>query len=123
MTTTTIDAKQLFSVTIRRTYTDAHRARWSDVPEYSDSSHPEWAESADAIVAKWAELHASQSDYWLAKFRDELLLVEPLNAEERRAEARRYPNRCCDLAVFRPCVCSVSFTCPEHGTTCIGTHD
>ena len=122
MTTITTDA-QLFSVTIRRTYTPEHRARWSDVPEHQDSSHPEWAESAEQIVDRWQAIHANQSEYWLAKFRDELLMVEPLNADEQRAKARRHEERCCDLAIVRPCVCSISFSCPEHGTKCVGTHD
>lgn len=30
---------------------------------------------------------------------------------------------CCPKAVFRKCVCYVSFECPDHGTRCHGTHD
>jgi len=115
---------QLFNVTIRRTYTPAYQEQWGG-PESADSKHPEWGESAEAIIAKWAELHANQMPYWLERFRDEVLMVEPLDAAERRADARqRYgTERCCDLAIVKPCVCRVSFSCPEHGVTCHGTHD
>lgn len=115
----------LYNVTIRRTYTEAHRDKWGG-PEYSDSTHPEWATSAEALVATWADIHDNQSPYWLEKFRDEVLLVEPLNVDAQRAHARQHPladERCCDLAVVNPCVCSISFTCPEHGAKHIGTHD
>jgi hypothetical protein len=30
---------------------------------------------------------------------------------------------CCPKAAFRGCVCYVSFTCPDHGARCHGTHD
>jgi hypothetical protein len=127
--TVTTDRKQLFSVTIRRTYTAKHRAQWSDLPEYSDSSHPEWGESAEAVVERWATIHDNVQPYWLEKFRDEVLMVEPLDADKRRAEAAEliqrvgYPDRCCDLAIVNPCVCAISYTCPDHGTKCHGTHD
>ncbi len=32
-------------------------------------------------------------------------------------------RRCCPKATGRPCVCEVSFTCPDHGVTCFGSHD
>lgn len=32
-------------------------------------------------------------------------------------------GRCCTKAQGRPCVCEVSYTCPDHGTRCIGSHD
>ena len=121
--TTATTTKRLFNVTIRRTFTEAHRARWSDTPEYSDSTHPEWADSPEAIVATWADIHANQQAYWLAKYSDELLMVEPLNLDARRAEAARYDERCCDLAIVYPCVCSIAFSCPEHGVKHVGTHD
>lgn len=126
---TSTDTKRLFSVTIRRTYTPAYQARWSNIPETSDSSHPEWADSPETIVAKWAEIHGQQQPYWLEKFSDELLMVEPLNTDERRREAQRHETkahggpRCCDLAVVYPCVCAVAFSCPEHGVSHNGTHD
>lgn len=123
MTIATTD--QLFSVTIRRTYTPAHLNRWGG-PEFTDRAHPEWGESAEAIVAQWADIHANQSAYWLERFRDEVLMVEPLDADQLRAEAAAHHQsdlRCCDLAIVRPCVCMVSFTCPKHGVRCHGTHD
>lgn len=123
--TVSTDSKQLYNVTIRRTYTAKHRAQWSDVPEYSDSTHPEWADQAEDIVDRWDDIHRNAQPYWLAKYRDEVLLIEPLNADERRADAaRRYgTERCCDLAIVKPCVCRVSFSCPVHGVKCNGTHD
>lgn len=33
------------------------------------------------------------------------------------------PRACCAMAERRCCVCLESFTCPLHGTTCIGSHD
>ena len=47
-----------------------------------------------------------------------------------RVEAQRagrpptWPTgRCCERAVKRFCVCLVSWDCPEHGATCVGSHD
>lgn len=31
--------------------------------------------------------------------------------------------RCCDKAVRRACVCRESWTCPDHGDVCVGSHD
>lgn len=30
---------------------------------------------------------------------------------------------CCDKAHYTDCVCTRSYTCPDHGTVHIGTHD
>lgn len=30
---------------------------------------------------------------------------------------------CCILAELRGCVCYISFSCPLHGTKCVGSHD
>ena len=91
--TVTTDRMQLFSVTIRRTYTAKHRAQWSDLPEYSDSSHPEWGESAEAVVERWATIHDNVQPYWLEQFRDEVLMVEPLDAEQAPRRGSR-ADRC-----------------------------
>ena len=32
-------------------------------------------------------------------------------------------HRCCPKAVGVPCMCEVSYTCPDHGTRCVGSHD
>ena len=32
-------------------------------------------------------------------------------------------GRCCPKAVRQPCVCIVSYGCPDHGTYCRGNHD
>lgn len=33
-------------------------------------------------------------------------------------------GRCCERALRAwDCVCSTSYVCPEHGRTCVGTHD
>lgn len=32
-------------------------------------------------------------------------------------------SRCCPKAEVVPCVCEVSYTCPDHGTRCKGSHD
>ena len=32
-------------------------------------------------------------------------------------------GRCCPKAVGVSCVCEVSYSCPDHGTRCRGSHD
>jgi hypothetical protein len=32
-------------------------------------------------------------------------------------------RKCCPKASGRPCMCEDSFTCPDHGVTCFGSHD
>jgi len=32
-------------------------------------------------------------------------------------------HRCCPKAVGNPCMCEVSYSCPDHGTRCVGSHD
>ena len=32
-------------------------------------------------------------------------------------------GRCCPKAECIPCVCEVSYTCPDHGVRCRGSHD
>ncbi len=32
-------------------------------------------------------------------------------------------RRCCLKAEVVPCMCEVSFTCPDHGGRCFGSHD
>jgi hypothetical protein len=32
-------------------------------------------------------------------------------------------NKCCPKAEVVPCVCEVSFRCPDHGGRCVGSHD
>jgi hypothetical protein len=32
-------------------------------------------------------------------------------------------RRCCPKADVVPCVCEVSFRCPDHGGRCFGSHD
>jgi hypothetical protein len=32
-------------------------------------------------------------------------------------------HRCCPKATRVPCMCEVSWTCPDHGTRCRGSHD
>lgn len=34
-----------------------------------------------------------------------------------------HSKACCPLAVRRPCVCDLSYTCELHGTQCHGSHD
>ena len=31
--------------------------------------------------------------------------------------------KCCPKAECRPCACIESWTCPDHGTRCVGSHD
>ena len=47
------------------------------------------------------------------------LVVEAVDSGKKKSDSRM----CCPLAEYRPCVCEVSFTCPLHGTHCIGSHD
>lgn len=42
--------------------------------------------------------------------------------ECRRAEHIKL-HACCDKATPSPCVCTYSFSCPEHGNMHVGTHD
>lgn len=32
-------------------------------------------------------------------------------------------RKCCPKASGRACMCEDSFTCPDHGVTCFGSHD
>jgi hypothetical protein len=32
-------------------------------------------------------------------------------------------GRCCPKAVVVPCMCEVSYKCPDHGVRCRGSHD
>lgn len=32
-------------------------------------------------------------------------------------------GRCCPKATGRPCMCEVSYSCPDHGVRCRGSHD
>lgn len=41
----------------------------------------------------------------------------------KRAYAPLPSRRCCAKAVRQQCVCAESWTCPDHGTKCHGTHD
>lgn len=121
----------LFYVTIRRTYTPEFRAKWSG-PETSDSTHPRFAETAEEI---WAT-----NFYTDSRYADEVFAVEratPERLAEERAKAadlfarlrstfeRRgdHYEPCCELAILRPCVCSISYLCPVHGSHCHGSHD
>jgi hypothetical protein len=38
-------------------------------------------------------------------------------------QLRTRVRNCCENAVVINCVCMESFSCPEHGSGCIGTHD
>lgn len=101
---------RLYDVTIGRVHSDGSRD-W-------DSTFPMWAAVEDDVRARWP--------YVGRDYRDELVAlreVPPDELEERRDKAALHPERCCELAVLRPCVCRVSFTCPTHGTNCHGTHD
>ena len=37
--------------------------------------------------------------------------------------ARISGGRCCPKATVVPCVCEVSYKCPDHGVRCRGSHD
>lgn len=39
------------------------------------------------------------------------------------AEGLPATEACCELATTRACACRRSYSCPTHGTTCIGSHD
>ena len=41
----------------------------------------------------------------------------------RQAAEQISGGRCCPKAVRQPCACDVSFSCPDHGTRCRGSHD
>lgn len=115
--------KRLFEVTISRKYTDEWRARWPSQTDY-ETTGPRWATSPEEIRAAFDAQPVS--DYWRARYTDSLTAVVEVSPEEtaeRRERAARHPERCCDLAVLRHCVCRVSFACPLHGAHCHGSHD
>jgi hypothetical protein len=121
---TTAEEKYLFDVTIRRTFAPGDRWRPGEVEE---STHPEFAEDADAIMTKWHRLHAEPSPFD-DRYTDECVSVKVADAKERREHLAELARRCgwhpcCNLAVLRPCVCSYSTICPEHGAQCHGSHD
>lgn len=62
-------------------------------------------------------LDASDFAYALVKLEKRCCSIECLKAEQIKRWA------CCDKAVMTPCVCTYSFSCPEHGEKHIGTHD
>jgi hypothetical protein len=37
--------------------------------------------------------------------------------------SRNRKDLCCDKATPLNCICRLSFSCPDHGHKCIGTHD
>lgn len=116
--------KYLFDVTIRRTFTE--NDRWNP-GKVEESTHPEFADDSSSVWEKWADLHSRPSPFD-DRYKDEVVKVEVADARERREHlvelARRCGwNPCCNLAVLRPCVCSYSTVCPEHGAQCHGSHD
>lgn len=59
-----------------------------------------------------------------AKTPEEALQKIELIENAIKEKKEKFDNRvCCPLAEKRFCVCSVSFTCPIHGGSCIGSHD
>ncbi len=113
---------KLFKVSILREHSEAHKLKWSGKDE--TYSHLEWRDSEEAVWSRWAETHARPQPYWDERFKDSVVeVVEATDVAARREAAARYTERCCELAVLNPCVCRVSFICPEHGTSHWGTHD
>ena len=91
---------------------------------------------------------ATKIEHQRAKYRAEQLEVASfgVGAEEFNAQVRSFlrnpaptpedwvfgavtvslkitQGRCCPKAVVVPCVCEVSYNCPQHGTRCRGSHD
>ena len=113
----------LFRSTVRRTYADNPSFKhYAGLVQ--ESTHFEWATNP-----RWGIEGLPFTRYEGRTYKDEVIRLELMPEEtigfERgrvlRSTYARY--RCCDLAIFRPCVCLVSFSCPEHGTRCHGTHD
>lgn len=52
-----------------------------------------------------------------------LTYVQWLQEAFNNGKGKIEPRACCPLAEYRNCVCEVSFQCPIHNSTCIGTHD
>lgn len=53
-----------------------------------------------------------------APVREGRIFVLPLGAQTPIGE-----GRCCALATRVPCVCRVSWECPQHARVCVGSHD
>lgn len=124
------ETNRLFTITSRREYTEDFQELWPHSARNYESSYPAWGESAEAVAARWQEIKdridPSTKDYFDAMYHDSLVSVKPTDEVEARAKVAisvYAPMVCCELAVFRPCVCTVSFSCPVHGSTCHGTHD
>lgn len=119
----------LFQIKIRRTYDPSYK--WKS--GFVESTHLRWADSEEELRIKWDADHQPNA-YWDPKFLDTLESVEGIDPEKFRQQRREYDQRmrsyvasaiqaCCDLAILRPCVCLVSYSCPEHGEKCHGSHD
>lgn len=54
---------------------------------------------------------------------DEEILEKAKLLLDGNTKEKPFHEACCVYAERRFCVCRISFTCPLHGSTCIGTHD
>ena len=54
---------------------------------------------------------------------DEAILEKVELLLKARGKAKIDPRACCALAEQKFCVCRFSYTCPVHGSQCIGSHD
>lgn len=109
-------------VTIERTFDEDDRWHRQSFTQ----TFPFFGGTIDSIRAEWEAL-MDRSNAMADAYLDVVISVEPGDYAKERLEAYRlakiYGGRCCTLAIKRPCVCSISYACPEHGTTCVGSHD
>jgi len=98
----------------------------------------------NAGVARWVYPGWKTEEYplsadWIARYANCRTCGKPLDddtfaraldqAEQKNcssecikaADKKRYA--CCEKAELCNCVCFISFQCPEHGKTCVGSHD
>lgn len=119
--------RNLFDVTIRRTYTDEYMARWPS-KKSTDTIVQSWASSIEEVREYWTKLHApGQFQSFDRMYQDSVVHIEQVEPEDLAERRKRLQTArvkiCCDLAIQRNCVCSYSTQCPVHGVRCHGTHD
>lgn len=124
----------LFEVQSKQTYLERERP-WQDdptaIPDPTTDKYLIFADTNSELDVLDERRIAAQEfnekyENWQGDYSTSIVGVRKFSDTElelKRVMARKYRERCCDLAVLRNCVCYVSFLCPVHGTHCHGTHD
>lgn len=92
---------------------------WAKVADevVADRSEREWDTKMRTCRVCGKEVDEETRTYAMRRFEQQACSVACLSVETKKRFA------CCEKAEFSNCVCFVSFACPVHGNTHIGTHD